>query len=228
MRLDEVTRLLDAAPLPLEMGYERLATGVLHVACRTDMHGCSGAMFEWWFRFRPNTQQYVWWHPGDHVSSAWAECQPETHVGSIHLVEERLSGLPAIQLAIQFREPTEFFEPAAFAEARRTRQATGAVCGRIGLSHRPARTSEGDVLGGRLLHVARDTPWGCVLRSHFFLGHDLALSGKAPAVVAVTCPDVLGAALLQHSYNEFSFLARFLPSLYRAENRDRIPVDLPW
>ena len=106
MRLDEVTRLLEAAPLPLEMGYERLANGVLHVACRTDMHGCSGAMFEWWFRFRPDTQQYVWWHPGDHVSSAWAEYQPETHVGSIHLVEERLSGLPAGKLAIQFREPT--------------------------------------------------------------------------------------------------------------------------
>jgi DAPG hydrolase-like protein len=228
MRLDEVMPLLHAAPLKLEMGYERLEDGVLHVACRTDLHRCTGEMFEWWFRFRPDTQKYVWWHPGDHVSSAWTECQENTHIGSVHLVEERLAELPAQRLAIQFCDATEFFEPAAYAEARRSGQVSGAVCGRIGFSHAPARTPSGVVLGGRVLHVARDTGWGCALRSHFFLGYDFARSGRTPSEVAMTCPDPLGGALLQHCYNEFTFLSRFLPSLYVAENRDRIKVDLPW
>ena len=228
MRLDEVALLLDAAPLKLETGYERLADGVLHVACRTDLHGCTGEMLAWWFRSRPDTQRYVWWHPVDHLSSAWAEAREGTHVGSIHLVEERLGALPAQKLSIQFRDATEFFDPAAYAEARRSGLVSAAVCGRLGLSHTPARSVDGEVLGGRVLHIARDTSWGCALRSHFFLSQDLALAGSTPSDVEATCPDLLGPALLQHCYNEFSFLSRFLPSLYVAENRDRIAVDLPW
>jgi len=69
MRLSEAGALLDPAPLELEMGYERSPDGVLHVAVRTDLHGCTGEMFEWWFRFRPGTQQYIWWHPVDHLFS---------------------------------------------------------------------------------------------------------------------------------------------------------------
>jgi len=47
MQLSEVGALLDPAPLPIETGYERFPNGVLHVAARTDLHGCSGEMFEW-------------------------------------------------------------------------------------------------------------------------------------------------------------------------------------
>lgn len=228
MKLSEVSQLLRPDPLPIETGYERLDDGVLHVACRTDLHGCSGEMFEWWFRFRPNTQQYIWWHPRDHVSSTWSECREETHVGSIHVVEEFFTGLPSAKLSIQFRDPTEFFDADLYAQARRTKAVSAAVCGRVGFSHAPARTPQGEVLGGRLLHIARDTPWGCCLRSHFYLGQDLPMLGQSPSQVEQACPDALGQALLQHAYNEFTFLSRFLPSLFIAENRERVPVALPW
>jgi len=228
VKLSDVGQLLRPEPLRLETGYERFEDGVLHVACRTDLHGCSGEMFEWWFRFRPNTQQYIWWHPRDHVSSEWREGLDGTHVGSIHVVEEYFTGLPAEKLSIQFRDASEFFEPAAYAEARRTKAVTAAVCGRVGFSHDPPRTERGAVLGGRLLHIARDTPWGCCLRSHFYLGQDLPALGQSPQQVEQACPDELARALLQHAYNEFTFLSRFLPSLYVAENRQRIDVELPW
>jgi hypothetical protein len=55
---EDAHRLLVADPLPLEMGVARQASGILHVAARTDMPGCSGRMFEWWFRFAPDTEQY--------------------------------------------------------------------------------------------------------------------------------------------------------------------------
>ena len=89
VELDDAAVLLNPEPLSLEMGIQRLPSGQLHVAARTDMYRCSGAMFEWWFRFAPDTQQYSWWHPLDHVSSGWRETNPRTHVGSTHLVEEK-------------------------------------------------------------------------------------------------------------------------------------------
>jgi hypothetical protein len=215
--------------LHLETGYERFADGVLHVACRTDLHNCSGEMFEWWFRSRPNTQQYIWWHPVDHVSSEWAEWRAGTHVGSIHLVEEYFTGLPAEKLAIQFRDSTEVFAADAYSEARETRQVTAAICGRISAGHQPPRDNEGRVIGGRLIHVGRDTPWGCALRSHFYLGQDLPALGVSPPELERLFPDRFGRALLQHCYNEFTYLSRFLPSLFTAENRTNRPITaLPW
>lgn len=228
MNLAEIGPLLSPEPLRLETGYERSDEGVLHVACRTDLHGCTGQMFEWWFRFRPDTQKYIWWHPIDHVSSAWSGGGADTHVGSTHLVEEYFTGLPATQLAIQFREAAEFFDSASYQQARRTGNVSAAVCARVGLSHDPMRASDGSVLGSRLLHIARDTPWGCALRSHFFLGQDLPQAGYSSAQIAELFGDEFGVALLQHCYNEFTFLSRFLPSLFIAENRRTIEIRAPW
>jgi len=228
MHTHHIDRLLDPTPMPLETGYERLPDGALHIACRTDLHGCTGEMLEWWFRFRPNTQHYVWWHPVDHVSSTWLDGREGTHVGSIHKVEEYFTGQPMAQLLIQFRDPTEFFDAKAYAAARAEKRISAAVCGRTGRSWDAARDAEGRMLGSRLFHIARDTPWGCALRSHFYLGHDLPAQGKSPAEVAAAVPDIAGIALLQHCYNEFTFLSRFLPSLFIAENRATHPVTVPW
>jgi hypothetical protein len=224
----DLDRLLQPAPLPLEMGHARLPNGVLHVACRTDMPRCRGEMLEWWFRFRPTTQHYTWWHPADHVSSAWLEGREGTHIGSIHQVEERFGAGPVKQLLIQLREPGEFFSDAALQAARAAGHVSGLVCGRGGESWQAPRDPQGRVLGTRLFHIARDTDWGCVLRSHFFLGWDLPAAGRSPAEMATLLPDPVAPALLTHCYSEFSYLARFLPSLFMAENRAERPVPLPW
>ncbi|OWW19265.1 DAPG hydrolase family protein [Noviherbaspirillum denitrificans] len=228
MQLHEANRLLDPSAMSLETGYERLPDGVLHVACRTDLHGCTGEMFEWWFRFRPDTQKYVWWHPVDHVFSDWLECRDGTHVGSIHRVEEFFTGQPAEKLLIQFRDAGEFFDAGAYRTAREHGHISAAVCGRVGFGWDAPRLPDGRILGGRLLHIGRDTAWGCVLRSHFFIGQDLPGLGKSPEEVAEMVPDAFGGALLTHCYNEFTFLSRFLPSLFIAENRTSHPVSLPW
>lgn len=228
MQLTEANRLLDPTPMLLETGYERLPDGVLHVACRTDLHGCTGEMFEWWFRSRPNTQQYVWWHPVDHVSSDWEGGSADTHVGSTHIVEEFFTGLPAAKLLIQFRDNAEFFDPVAYQAAKSGGRVSASVCGRTGMSWEAPRLPDGRLLGGRLLHVGRDTPWGCALRSHFYMGQDLPAIGKSPAEIAEMIPDAFAVGLLQHCYNEFTFLSRFLPSLFIAENRKTHKVAVPW
>jgi hypothetical protein len=228
MKLCEVDRLLDPSPLSLETGWERLESGVLHVACRTDMHGCTGEMFEWWFRFKPNSQHYVWWHPVDHVSSEWLEARDGTHIGSIHKVEEYFSGMPAEKLLIQFCHPHEFFDAGVYAAARTESHVSAAVCGRVGFGWDAPRTQSGAVMGGRLLHIGRNTPWGLALRSHFYLGQDLADHGMTAEQVAAATPDDFGSALLQHCYNEFTFLSRFMPSLHLAEHRLTQTVTVPW
>lgn len=228
MQLQDANRLLDPKPLSLEMGWERLQNGVLHIACRTDLKNCTGAMFEWWFRSRPDTERYVWWHPVDHVSSAWSGGDNTTHIGSEHQVEEFFSGMPAEQIIIQFRESSEFFDEHEYARALKDKLISATVCGRGGHGWDAPRDPTGRIMGSRLLHVCRDTEWGCVLRSHFFLGQDLPMIGKTPEEIALMVTDETGPALLQHCYNEFTFLSRFLPSIYIAENRQKINVNLPW
>jgi hypothetical protein len=228
MTLDDVAPLLDPTPLPLELGFERFDDGVLHVAVRTDMHGCSGEMFEWWFRFRPNTQQYIWWHPIDHIFSDWIVGRPDTHIGSTHIVEEEFTGLPAEKLSIQFRDATEFFDAREYRAACEGGSVSAAVCARVGLGHSPEKDKGGAVLGSRLLHIGRDAPWGLVLRSHFFLGQDLPALGMGRGEIEKIFPDQFGRALLMHCYNEFTFLSKFLPSLYIAENRESLDIRTPW
>jgi hypothetical protein len=227
MDFSQATRLLEPAPLRLEMGLERLPSGVLHVAARTDMHGCSGRMFDWWFRWFHTTQHYVWWHPVDHVSSTWESWAPGRYVGATHVVEERLSGPDVHRIHVHFLEPAEVFGAGACEQKLADGSISAAVVASTGIGAEPARDERGRPIGGRLAHVARDTSFGCTLRSHFWLGHDLA--GRAePAQIAALAPDELGFGLLRHAYNEFTFLSRILPALYVAENRERERPVLPW
>ena len=57
VEVDQARVFLDPAPHPLEMGVQRLDSGQVLVAARTEMPGCKGRMFEWWFRFAPDTEQ---------------------------------------------------------------------------------------------------------------------------------------------------------------------------
>ena len=223
--LDRAADLLDPEPLALEMGIARLASGQLHVAARTDMHGCKGDMLEWWFRFAPDTRQYAWWHPLDHLSSAWLDTRPDTHVGSTHVVEEHLCDDEVHALQIHFVDPAELFGAAAVERARAQGHVSGLVCAQLGFGADPPRDERGRPCGARMAHIARDTTFGLVLRSRFWLGAGLDLD---PQETARAIPDELGLRLLKHAYTEFMFLARFLPALADAERREEAPVTLPW
>jgi DAPG hydrolase PhiG domain len=224
----DFARLLDPAPLAFEMGYRRWQSGVLHIAVRTDMHRCTGAMFNWWFGSRPGTREYRWWHPIDHLSSDWIGGALGDAVGATHVVEEALTDVPPIKLNIQFRDPAEAFS----AEAIRTACGSGAVSALLwghvaptdGLRHTP----DGKIIGSRLIHIARDIEWGMVLRSHFLMGFDLPAAGLSPQAVVEAVPDPLGPGLLQHCYDEFTILSRLLPSIYLAEATPPHAVKRPW
>ncbi len=214
--VEDAARLLDPRPQAIETGVQRLASGVLHVAARTDMPFCTGKMFEWWFRFAPDTRQYAWWHPLDHVSSSWVETSPLTHIGSTHIVEERLGGDEVVPLQIHFVDPREIFGVDAYEDALARGDISTVVAAQTGNGPEPLRDEQGRPNMGRLTHICRDTPDGMVLRSRFWLG---AGTGLPPEVLQSVIPDAMGLGLMQHAHTEFKYLARFLPSLYMAENR---------
>lgn len=219
MEFTEVRRLLDPDPMALEMGIERLGDGVLHVAVRTLMHGCTGEMFSWWFGSGPLTREYAWWHPGDHVSSAWLDLPADgSGIGSTHVVEERLGGGEVHALRIRFHDPVELFGD-DLADARAHGSVSTAVTANIGFGEEPPRSEDGRPLGGRLVHVGRDTAYGLQLRSHFWLGWGL----ERPDV-----PEEIGLGLIKHSHAEWLYLAEVLPALFVAERRDVAAAPAAW
>lgn len=222
-------RLLDPAPMGLETGFERLPSGVMHIAVRTDLRGCTGAMFQWWFGSRPQTREYRWWHPIDHISSTWqGEATVGEAIGLTHVVEEHLTDLPPIKLFIQFRDPEEAFDRQKLAAARESGDVSGLVYGHVSPQETARFTDKGALVGTRLVHLCRDTEWGTVLRSRFLFGYDLPGLGLSPQQVAEAAPDTLGPNLVRHCYDEFTFLSQMLPALYRAEALDPSRVRRPW
>ena len=209
MRLADANRLLEPGYLDLEAGYVRLDDGQLHVAAWTTMMGCKGRMIEWWFGFLRTTEQYKWWHPRDHVWCEWiGERGSGRYVGGTHNVHEYIGGELA-KLKIHFVEPSTYLDASRFSEAG----VSAAVCARVGLLEAPIWT-------GHLIHLCRDTDYGCEMRSRFWLG-DVDPVQMAPdrETRIQLVPDRIGEGLLKHCHEEMSYLAGFLPTLHARESR---------
>lgn len=216
--------LLDPFPLHLETGITRSADGCLLVAARTELHGCSGRMLDWWFTFFETTQHIKWWHPHDHVAHHgwdrhWRKGE-NYHGASIEAVES-LGDIAPVKAKLKFHDPEDVFDAAQLRHAHDSGALSAAICARIGFGEHVALDAQGDPLDGEMLHLARDTPTGCVLRSRFLLGRNSADPGR-------DVPDVLGLNLLRHCYSEFTYLSRFLPSLYYGERANGEKAPLPW
>lgn len=213
MHLSDANLLLDHEYLPLENGWVRFDDGRAHVAARTHMIGCKGKMVEWWFGFIHTTDQYLWWHPRDHVFSDWiGERGTGRYIGGTHLVHEYFGGGPTLfKLKINFRDPAAILDTSKFAKAG----VTAAIYARTGPIDR-------EVWLGHTLHLVTDTPEGCVMRSRFWLGEvePKPHESMTPAQMLAAIPDERVLGLQKHASEEMSILGGFLPTLYRMHNPD--------
>lgn len=219
MKFEAINELLDHPYLPLENGWVRNDDGTVHVAARTHMIGCTGEMVKWWFGFIHHTEEYLWWHPRDHIFSDWiGERGTGRYIGGTHIVDEYLAGEPELQkLKINFRDPSERLDTSRFAGAK----VSAAIHGRVGLR-------EPDIWTGYLLHLIQDIPEGCVMRSRFWLGHlDPAPPGLDAATLAQMTPDSFAQGLQQHASEEMSILANILPGVYRMYNPNKADAERP-
>jgi len=217
MRLAEVNDLLQPGYLKIESGVVDYPDGYKTVCALARMPRARAKMVEWWFRYLGGTEQYKLWHPTDHLFSDWTDRVPGTHIGSSHLVHEYLAGSdgPNYQLRINFRDPHEFYDPTRYATLN-----GAAICARIGALEHPVDFA-------RMTHFVRNTDAGCEMRSRFFLGHiesrapALPISAAEAAVMrSERVTDELARRLHQHCIEEMSYLAEFLPIMYRQVTGD--------
>jgi hypothetical protein len=199
MELKDANDLLQPGYRPLETGWARLDNGVAVVAALHRLHGISGAMLQWWSAHQKTQDQFVAWHPAEHVSAEYRD-------GVMFPVHNRdgriLSG------RIEARPLTELFD----ADALRSTTASFLTNGRGG----PA---DGSVLLMRTVHVGRDTEYGCEVRSRFWIGDfDPPEAAPPPRVRDVMLSDANLEWQMKHCIEEFHYLAQFLPDLYAREN----------
>jgi hypothetical protein len=217
--LASIDRLLDPAPMPVEIGWCFLPDRVGYVAMRTPMPDVSAAMVEWWFDWHPrDPDRYRAWHPSAHLDNS-LEPPPtaaaKAHWGAVHHpVEDVGTGL--VHARIAFVRPTAI----GFSTDALDEPAVGTiVCGYVGDDRRRMRHSA-------MAHVFLRDGDGLVLRSHFWLG--AALRPYLPAPLAgplaaalnrrlvrrLALPDGLPRALATHCAEEYANLAGLLPELY--------------
>lgn len=193
---EELSRLLEPAYGPLESGFRRLENGVMMVAALHRLNGVEGRMVRWWLDRHFSREEFLRWHPEDHVSWSWDARR------NAAIVEHRFEG--GIQrLKIQGRDAADYFDSGQLAAAG----VSAAICSRGG----PA---EGDGWVSHVVHVCRDTGEGCEMRSRFFLGDfDPPLPSPGPVQERIGSA-AAARAILRHTLEEYAHLARFLPELY--------------
>ena len=218
LQLKDASQLLTNDYFSVESGWGLTEDGMAHVAAQTYMPGCTAAMIDWWFGFIHTTEQYKWWHPRDHVFSDWEgprnNCSE--YIGGHHLVHEYIGG-ELQKLKISFRDPSEYF--GAGWKAKLTANGYGAViCGRVG--NWDPETGK-VVYVGHLVHLIKNEPDGCRMRSRFWMGDVEGL----PEPMGRMVPLSMTQGLMQHCTEEMSILARKLPELYE-EYRSRAASSL--
>jgi hypothetical protein len=224
MEFNEINQLLLRDSLSLEMGIRRLPSGVLHVASRSDLAGSTGQMVDWWFGFLGTLEHYKWWHPQDHKGMQWdSKWSRGSYIGATCVVDESLAGSKDVyRLHIKFHSPEDIFPAAELKRAKAEGNASAFVCATIGFGDTPQMDAKGNMIGGRFIHAAYDTPSGCFLRNRFWLGAGIE---APPNVIEENTPNQLGINLMTHANMEYTNLARFLPSLYHGEHYSG-PADL--
>jgi hypothetical protein len=224
--LDEADQLLEPGYLPLENGFTRLKNGQVFVSVLTRMPGVHGRMIDWWFGWHTmESQRYKLWHPHAHLSNRAERMNGDDpgledrakYLRNPNYVSEYV-GEQAIDIIITFRDPSEVLDVSRFEEAGvRT-----AVCGVVGSQDAPV-----DI--GALIHLIRETPDGCEMRSRFWLGN-VAIRGPLGRFVAPLARSRfvarrgvsigMGRDLLVHCAMEMNHLASFLPALYADTHPD--------
>ncbi len=192
MLIEEVNQLLTPGYMPIETGYHRLPNGQMYIAVLTRMPGCKGKMVEWFFgTYLRDTETYKQWDPKAHLFFEWDEkWKPGQYIGASHYGEEFLAG-EVLKFRVKFDDPAKFFDTSKFKEAK----VGGVICGEGFLAD--------GTPDGRVIHLARDTDYGCEMRSRFWIYKGTEAIGKGH---------------MEHCISEMGNLADFLPSVYTREH----------
>jgi hypothetical protein len=196
----ELSRLLESDRLPLEAGYCTLADGMRMIASIHHVPNVTGKMVDWWLRRRKSVEEFRMWHPTEHVRWDWDERQ------QAGIAQHRIDG-EIEKTKGQARDAAIYFDVARFAE----RGISAAICSRGG----PA---DMDGWGSHLVHLCRDTAYGCEVRTRLFIGDfEPARNALLRAAALRFVTDARASWLMRHQSEEYVYVSQFLPALYARE-----------
>jgi hypothetical protein len=172
----------------------------IRVDALDELRGITVPMFVWWFA-NMDAGSYQRFHPYDHSNFAWTRGKvPGTYVGATHRTHHRYGGTGTVlRSEISFVPPGEYFPDDALA-ALDGGHALAAVAVPLDEENRP-----GPAPNGRFVHVVLPRPYGCELRSRWWL-----------TVGTGTDRELVTVGRLRHVHEEFGFLQGFLPAMYAA------------
>jgi hypothetical protein len=196
----QLARLLEADRLELEAGYLTLEDGMMMVASIHHLREVNGPMIAWWSGRRKSDEEFRMWHPLEHVRMEYDE---ELGVSMpTHRVEGREQ-----TTKIRARAASEYFDVSRFG----SRGVTAAICSRGGLPG-------SDGWGSHVVHLCRDTDYGCEVRTRMFLGDlEPAPPEATRAAMLRQFSGERAAWMMRHQSEEFAYLSGFLPALYARE-----------
>jgi hypothetical protein len=195
MLFEERGKLLEPGYLPCECGYYRLSDGQMFAASLVRMPGSKGKMLEWFFStYLRDTVTYKTWDPEAHLKFEWDDkWKPGHHIGASHYGEEWMAG-EILKFRVKFYDPAKYFDVSKFKEAN-----VGGII--VGEGFLPDGIPDGMVI-----HLARDTDYGCEVRSRFWI-----YQGS----------EEMGRGHMEHCLSENGHLADMLPRIYAEANPEK-------
>ena len=219
LRLNEIDRMLDPAPLATQTGWCILPDGVGFVAVQTEMPGVTAEMIDWWTDWHPRDPlRYRVWHPRAHWGNAVEEPArrgTKRYWGAVHHPVEDI-GTGMMHARVELVAPTEL----GFAtDALRDPDIGTIVCGFIGDDRRRIRHSA-------MAHVFLAERSGLTVRCHYWLG--AAIRPYSPGALGDFGEKILNRRYLRHLLlrrgeapavarlcaEKYANLAALLPGLY--------------
>ena len=148
----------------------------------------------------------------DHIFSDWEGPRENksVYIGGHHLVHEYIGG-ELCKLKISFKDPIEYFGP-SWKEDFEVNGYGTAVCGRVGMWD---DTNDSVLYTGHLIHLIKNEPDACRMRSRFWLGD---IKG-VPNAQGDKVPECMRSGLMKHATEEMAILAAQLPLLYQKHRR---------
>lgn len=196
----ELEALLQADLSPMETGYRRLEDGMWMIASLHHVPKVTGRMLEWWHGRRKTVEEFKMWHPPAHLHCEF-DAERKVNVWH-HLIDGEVQKTKG-----RSQDASQYFDATAVSKAG----VSAILCARGG-------PLEPDIWAMHIVHVCRDTSYGCQVRTRVFAGD---FDPSPPAMLRPILGRLFGEErarwLMQHQAEEHVYLAGFLPALYERE-----------
>jgi len=155
MYLNEVDQLLRPEYLDIETGYKMLNNGQLYLALLTQMPSCKSKWVDWWYRAVLVQNNYDETKTKK-TSLGLYEQSSRQHAQDAKHYSKHMASAKFLNLRLVLYEASEYFDMEKIEKSG----VSAVICGRTLLPD--------DRISGHVIHVLRDTEYGCIIRSRYW------------------------------------------------------------